>query len=57
MRLALYGLPVFLGLAKKNYFNLAVILIFLFSFQISLITLMLIKGIKRLKGKETSLEG
>ena len=33
-RLLIYAVPIALGISKKEYFNLAIILIFLWSFQI-----------------------
>lgn len=51
-RLAIYAVPIVLGLAFKNYFNFIIILVFLFSFQMHYVVLELFKNLKRYKRRK-----
>ena len=50
-RLFLYGIPVALGLWKKNYLTLSIILVFLFSFQVIYLGFEIGKSRKGIKRK------
>ena len=51
-RLALYAIPIVITLQFRNYINFATIVIFLFSYQISLIIFEVKKNLKSIKRKK-----